>query len=125
MASSSSSSSRLGHRRAAGELLADVGGGAAVDGVAAFQQRHAVGLAAREDEVRPERVADDALQRAELVADQRDLLDLREAEVERLEQVGEGLRMPRDDLVQQAEDADSARSAYSCSPVSAASRSRP
>ena len=53
----------LGHRRLAGEVLADVGGGPAVDGVAALEQRHAVGLAAGEHEVGAERGAHHALER--------------------------------------------------------------
>ena len=42
---------RLGHRPLAHEALADVGGGAAVDRLAALEQRHAVGLAARQHDV--------------------------------------------------------------------------
>ena len=54
---------RLGDRAPAGEVLADVRGRAAVDRLAARQQRHAVGRAAGDDEVRAERAADDALER--------------------------------------------------------------
>src|SRR3954451_2868126 len=96
----------LGNGPFAGESLAHVGGGTAVHGLATLEQRNAVGLAAREHEVRPELAAHGALQRAHVVAHERDLLHGREVEVHRLEQVGERLRVLERDLVQQAEDAD-------------------
>ena len=103
--SSRSSSSRLGHRRLAGEALADVGGRAAVDGRAVGQQRHAVGGAAGHHQVRPEGAAHHALELARVVATSATSLHRRQLEVERLEQVPERLRVPGRQLVQQAQHA--------------------
>ena len=52
-----------------------------------------------------ESAADHARQRRRLRADDRDLLDRREVEVERLQQVREGLRVACRHLVEQPEDA--------------------
>ena len=107
----SSSASGVGDRAAAGEALADVGGGAAVDRRAALEQRHgAVALpgAAGEHEVRAKPRAHDAAPAPpSVVADQRDLPDGREVEVERLQQVAERGRVlrarPRASSAQHAE----------------------
>src|SRR4051812_20576496 len=81
---------RLGHRPLAHEALADVGGGAAVDRLAALEQRHAVGLAARQHDVGAEARAHHALERAAVGAHQCDLPDGGDVEVDRLQQVAEG-----------------------------------
>src|SRR5215207_9063574 len=97
---------RLGDRPQAGEALAHVGGRAAVDRLAAGEQRDAVFRAAGEDEMWPELAAYDALERPRVRADDRDLLDRREVEIERLQQVRERRRVLRRDLVQQPQGAD-------------------
>src|SRR5829696_9710193 len=96
---------RLGDRPQAGEALAHVGGRAAVDRLAAGEQRDAVFRAAGEDEMWPELAAYDALERPRVRADDRNLLDRREVEVERLQQVRERRRVLGRDLVQQPQDA--------------------
>src|SRR5215208_3088046 len=73
---------RLGHRSPAGEALAHVGGGAAVDRLAPGQQRHAVGLAPGEDHVRAEPRAHHALERGEVRPDKGDLAHGRDVEVD-------------------------------------------
>ena len=121
------SSVGAGDRRLADEALAHVRGGVAVDRLAALEQRHAVGLAGGEHQVRPVGVADDA--RAApglgLRADDRHLLDRRQVEVGRLQQVPERLRMAawRAGTAAAARRARDARSAPS--PDSSASRSSP
>src|SRR5439155_1849670 len=95
---------RLGYRPFAGKTLADVCRGVAVDGRAALEQRHAVPRAAREHEVRAEAAAHDPLERRDVLSDERHLLDRREVEVERLEQVRERLRVLEGDLVKEPED---------------------
>ena len=72
------------------------------------QQRHAVGRAAGDDDVRPERAANHAFERRGVRADDRDLLDPCVVEVERLEQVAERGGMLRGDGMQEPEHAECA-----------------
>src|SRR5215207_11456435 len=97
---------RLGHRAQAGEALAHVRRRPPVDRIAPLQQRDAVRRAARDDDVGTEGAAHDALERLRAGADDRDLLDRGEVEVERLQQVPEGGRMLGRDGVQQPQHAE-------------------
>src|SRR5512132_295464 len=97
---------RLGHRPPAHEALADIGGGAAVDRLAPLEQRHAVGVAARQHDVRAEARAHDALERAAVGPHQRDLADGGDVEVDRLQQVAERGRVLRGERVQQPDRAE-------------------
>ena len=119
-------------RQPAGEVLADVGGGLAVERLAVAQQRNL--LAAP----RCRRAACAAIttcgrnaerttahERLDLLADERDLAPWGEVKVQRLEQMPEGLRVAAGGLVQQAEQLDARDCSYSRSPVKAASRSSP
>ena len=84
----------LGHGRLAGEALAHVGGGPAVHGGAAREQRHAVRLARRPARCGGESAtARRARARSCRRPPARPLAWWREVEVERLEQVREGLGM--------------------------------
>ena len=111
---------RLGDRRSAGEALAHVGGGAAVHRGAALEQRHAVGLAAGEHEVRAERGrARTRSSGSRPGPTERHLLAPGRGGSRA---PGAGARTPAGGVAAiscRSRSADSARRSYSCSPVSA------
>ena len=86
---------RIRDRRAAGEALADVDRGLAVDERLSLEQRHAVGRAERDDGVRVEAAQRGARDVAVGAADDRELARRREVEVERAERPAERRRRAR------------------------------
>src|SRR5215213_7299883 len=96
----------LGHGPPAREALADVRGGAPVDGLTAREQRHPVGLAAGQHDPRAVGRAHHALERCEVLAHERDLAHGGDGEVDRLEQVPERGGVLGGDRVQQADHAE-------------------
>ena len=106
---------RLGDRHPAGEALADVGGGAALDRRPAGHQLRALAAlgAAREHQVRARARAHGRgeLLEAGAVArgrDQRDLAHRASVEVDRPQQVGDRLRVARGDVAEAGAKTDSA-----------------
>ena len=98
----------LGHGRAAGEPLAHVHRGQAVDERLARKQRDAVGGAERDDGVRLESTQRSSGNVALRRADDRELARRREVEVERAERPAERRRDARDRRREQPEDGDRA-----------------
>ena len=119
----------LRHRALAGEALADVGGGAAVDGGAPriSSGRSVPSGPAGEHQVGPEggerTTAASSPSPSRRRRDQRDLPHRREVEVDRAQQVGERLRVARRRAGASRRKTETACCSYARSPVSAASRS--
>src|SRR4051794_33678120 len=92
-------------RKLAGEVLADVGGGSPVDGLAALEQRHRP-VSAGQHDVRVVRAADDAGELAQILARECDLAHRALQEVHRAQQVTEGEWVLGRDGVQQLDQRD-------------------
>ena len=101
---------RVADRRLAGEVLADVGGRAAVERRAMLEQPDGGArllLRGRgEHDVRPVALAHDVEQRFQVVADERDLAHVGGVEVDRAEQVAERAREARRDLLGEPDRAE-------------------
>src|SRR3954469_21545328 len=90
-----------GDREPAGEVLADVGGGSAVDRGAALEEWDGLALPAGQDEVRVVAAAHDRCERGDVVAGEGDFADGGGAEVDCPQEVAEGERVCRRDRVQE------------------------